>query len=379
MTTLTGVYIEMHNAVLDIVRPSQMRWTAVLPFILVVAGCAEVLPHRPISDLSETYVEVRIDIPAAQITLQPPHNKLKLSVTPFNGKGLPLADEAKLEMQPVQWTSTDTSAAVISSDGSITPKKISNRVEMIARLKIGDITHYDTAWIRILDVVNPDPIDELKIIAPSPIVRTSSFLTIGTQGMDEGGKPMTGIPVKYTSSNKDVALFRGGLGVLRGLVPDDSVLITVESMIYGKEVKDSIVITTGWPLLTLRTVFKVEQRLGSHGKREFHPRLINLKGGPGSSFTWQNTSGFAPRNGRGVSAVEGVTIDVIFDDPEAAESAFPGLPSPLGDGGNIIGLLSDTTLAVTLRNGNRVFRKPGVYHYTVEPFGYKGFITISER
>lgn len=379
MTTLTGVYIEMHNAVLDIIRPSHLRWTAVLPFMLAVAGCAEVLPHRPISDLSETYVEVRIDIPAAQITLQPPHNKLKLSVTPFNGRGLPLADEAKLEMQPVQWMSTDTSAAVISSDGSVTSKKVTNRVEMIARLKIGDITHYDTAWIRILDVVNPDPIDELKITVSNPIVRTGGSLTLGTQGVDEAGKPMTGIPVKYTSSNKDVALFRGGLGVLRGLVPDDSVLITVESMIYGKEVKDSMVIITGWPIRVLHKVFAIEQTIGSPGKIEFSPRSINLKGGPGSSFTWQNTSGFAPKNGRGVAALDGVTIDVIFDDPEAAESVFPGLPSPLGDGGNIIGLLSDTTLAVTLRNGMRVFRKPGVYHYTIEPLGYKGFITISER
>lgn len=372
---------QMHN---QIRRPMRkpLRWIAA--FIIICASaiaCSDYAVVSPTLQTDEFYWAIKVDHPAVLLSMTAPTNTLQLHATPYTIHGDTLVVDSLITPSHIVWESSDTMTVHVSQAGILTARKTATRVNVYATLTVGDITRRDTVWVGVTATA-PSALDSFVLFVPSKasVVPAGGSLSLSVRARLENGSLVSGVPVRYYVNNRWLATFKTTVGLLYGIVPDDSVTVTAVTTVYGETRRDSLFLYTGWPVRLLTPIFTLLAEAAPNNSIVYTPRSIELKGGPGSTFTWANQSGAAPKNALGAPYSGGMKFDIIFDHPEAAGPFNSALPpsSPFGQSGNILQLPFDTAGGKILL-AYRKFTAPGDHYYTMQPLGIRGKVSISER
>lgn len=361
----------------------QWRWVVVFMGVgASVLACSDYTPVSPTPQTDEFYWAVKVDHPAVLLSMTPPTNTLQLHATPYSVYGDSLVVDSLVTPSRVVWESADTLTVHVSQTGVLTALKTTTRVNVYATLTVGDITRRDTIWVGVTATA-PSDLDSLVLFVPSQAktVPAGGSLPLSVRARLQNGNLISGVPVRYYVNNRWLATFKTTTGLLYGIMPDDSVTVTAVTTVYGATRRDSLFLYTGWPIRSVVPVFTIAAQAAPNNTIVYTPKIMELKGGPGSSFSWINQSGFSPKNALGASHSGGMKFDIIFDHPELAGAFLPGLPpsSPFGQSGNILQVAFDTTGADGSLSAWRKFTEPGDHYYTVQPLGVRGKVSISAR
>jgi hypothetical protein len=340
---------------------------------IAVTACSDYGVVAPTKNTENFYGQLKADHRAVVLSMEAPYNSIQVTATPYNIHGREIPIDTLTDYTHVTWESADTSVVGVSQTGVLTAKKVATRVNVYVTMAVGEITHRDTIWVGVTPTAS-SALDSLVLFVPSQknVVAVGGTLALSVRARLMDGQIMANVPVSYSVSNRWLATFKSAVGLLYGLVPDDSVYVHATTTVYGVTRRDSIFLYTGWPLRFATRAFSLDAVLGNRNIL-YVPRITEIQGAPGSTFVWQNVSGITPKNSTGFVA-SGMKIDVIFDRPELAGAYVPNGPS-----GNILQLPYDTTRVDGPYVQFRKFTEPGDHYYTVEPFGVRGKVTISTR
>ncbi len=343
---------------------------------LLGIGCADPSFRPPTSENTPVYWELRTNYQAIQLSRVQPFDTVQLHAVPYGANGLPLpADYINMTGVSMKWASNDSSKVRVSPTGFLTARGETQRVDVEVRATVGRVTHVDTIVVSVTADPNPPvlgvfsihPTDSLKRAA-----RNIRYYTFPVIAHDTGGRQMSSFPIRWRSSDLTVAMFIEGY--LEVLIPERQVIISANTWVYGVVKTDSFVLETGWPVALPVVATQLRQVRISDGQVQLMPVVNYVHIGPGGFVSFQNNTGFGPRFVSGVPALPGVSIDIIFDNPAAAR-----LSGGVLEGGNIIGLLSDTTLSQSKRQQNRWFVTPGEHFFTIQPSGVRGSIIVHDK
>ncbi len=359
---------------------NRLRWRSLVVGVCVslctpLLGCYDYTVIRPTTEPEALYWELKANHRAVLLSKTEPYNTLQLTAIPVNLNGEPLALDS-LQASPVMWESSDTTTVKVTQAGVISAEKVTTRVNVYATMTVGELTRKDTIWVGVTATA-PSTLDSLVLYVPTAknVVAAGGALTLATRARLANGSLVSGVPVSYRVSNRWLADFKGSLGVLSGLVPDDSIYAYATTTVYGVTLRDSVFLYTGLPLRILVKAMFIEAQVSNSRELTYFVRVAAPPSGPGSSFQWTNFSGLPPKNATGFPA-GGINVDIIFDHPEFAEAYLPLSPSPLfNQAGNILQLPFEGVAVAAIRK----FTRPGEYWFTVEPLGVRGKITIGER
>lgn len=365
-------------------RKMDKQWRVIFACIGVgtsVLACSDYAVVSPTPQTDQLYWAAKVDHPAVLLSMTPPENTLQLRVTPYTIYGDSLTLDSLTPVR-VAWESTDTSAVLVSQTGVLTARKVATRVNVYATLTVGDVLRRDTVWVGVTATV-PSTLDSLVLFVPSEenTVPAGGVLPLAVRARLQNGDQVSGVPVRYTVNKPSFATFKTTSGLLYGLVPDDSVTVTAVTTVYGETRRDSLFLYTGWPVWQVAPVFSLFAQAGTNHTIVYTPKVIDLKGAPGSSFSWANLSGYSPANALGGRYSGGIKFDIIFDHPEVAGAFFSGFPpsDPFGQSGNILQVAFDTSGADGMLSGFRKFTELGDHYYTVQPLGIRGKVSIAVR
>ncbi len=360
----------------------QLRWIAV--FIAIgasVIACSDYAVVSPTLHTDEFYWALKVDHPAVLLSMTAPTNTLQLHATPYTIHGDTLVVDSLVTPPSIVWESSDTMAVHVSPTGVLTARKTVTRVNVYATMTVDDITRRDTVWVGVTATA-PSVLDSFVLFVPSQanVVPAGGSLSLSVRARLQNGSLVSGVPVRYYVDNRWLATFKTTVGLLYGIVPDDSVNVTAVTTVYGETRRESLFLYTGWPVRLITPIFTLIAEAAPNNSIVYTPRSVDLKGGPGSTFTWVNQSGSAPKNAVGAPYSGGMKFDIIFDHPEQAGAFLPSLPpsSPYGQSGNILQLPFDTSGGKILL-ALRKFTVPGDHYYTMQPLGIRGKVSISER
>lgn len=341
-------------------------------------GCSDDGLAPETEDQSALYWDLRVTPGAILIDTVGPYSTLQLTAVAYAADGSIMA-VSDTSVSTV-WTSSDSSKAYVSQAGLITGLVETENVTVYASRRIGKQTRKDSAIIRVKHDANPPVIKTFSIAPQDSLKRASLSLMpydFPVTALDASNNPVTGFPIRWFTSNPNVAKPSPWGGLEMPSV--GNVQVSAKAWVYGASLADSFDLEVGWPIWVFWQGTEVKQFVAQSGAVIFIPLERTIGLGPGGMLPFTNNSGRGPSNVNGVKAIAGKTIDIIFDDPSVAlaTGGFPGDTS--GIAGNILGLTSDTTAAESARTQWRRFLKPGIHFYTIQPFGVRGSIHIHEK
>lgn len=377
MTNIQGALTMKHKSNMTL----GLLCIKVIALATLVTGCSDSLLRNPIDPNNNVFWTLEADHGALLMGTGADHNSIQLRPVVRDAKGNVIDIDTLERLNRVEWESSDSMAVVVSQSGLVTARKAVTRVDLYLTVSIGEVTRADTIWVSVNEEAQSQPIKIYEILAPppgtSPYLPVSSFIQLSVKASDVNGININNMPVKFKVKNSLVAKFQtNNTSRIVGARPDDSTMVYAYSTAFGVALTDSIMVRTGWPLVSLFTVFEAFSRVEPDGKISFSGRTVERKGGPGSTFSWMNNTGYHPQNAYGFKDYTGVRMDVIFDDPDVALAFLPGFPGIFGEFGDAYKVPFDTTGTVL---AVRQFVKPGEHMYTVLPFNIRGKIIISER
>lgn len=346
---------------------------------IAFSGCLDDGFAPETEDQSSLYWELRVTPGAIQMDTAGPYNTLQLKAVAYaaDGSMMTLNDTSVSTV----WSSSDSSKVYVSQTGVITGLVETEMVTVYASHRIGKQTRKDSTMIRVKHDPNPPIITTFSIVPQDSLKR--AFLNLmpydfPVTALNANGIAVTGFPIRWYSSNpKAASPSIWGFGWDVSAIGD--VQVSAKAWVYGVAVSDSFNLDIGWPIWLGWPGTEVQQVVAQSDTVVFASvdRVVDI--GPGGMFPFINNTGHGPTNRQGVRAIEGKIIDIIFDDPAIALGAggFPGDTSGLT--GNILGLKSDTTLAVFERSQWRRFLKPGIHFYTIQPFGVRGSVHVHDK
>ncbi len=359
----------------------QLKRIYIIPVLIgMVIACSDYSVVAPTNNTEEFYWELNANHKAVLLSMEQPYNAIQLEAKPYTIHGNELLVDTLQDPVHIAWESSDTSTVHVTQTGLITAKKAATKVNVYVTVSVGQITHQDTIWVGVTQNA-PSQLDSLIVFAPAGEDKVSAggTLQLSVMAKLQNSQLVSDVPVSYRVSDRWLATFKQTAGLLYGTVPDDSVFVIATTTVYGVTMKDSIFLYTGWPVRQVSRAFSLESQMGNNNTVIFVPRVVDYKGGAGSTFRWENMTGYAPKNTAGFSHSGGMKIDVIFDNPELAEPFSAFLPPPYNEVGNILQLPYDTTRVDGQPVAYRKFTQPGDHYYTVQPLGVRGKVTISER
>ncbi len=342
-------------------------------------GCVDPGFRPPMEENTPVYWELRTNYQAVQLSLIEPFDTVQLTAVPYGASGLPLPTEfVNTAGVSMTWTSKDSSRVRVSPTGFLTARGETQRVDVEVRATIGRVTHVDTIVVRVTNDRNP-PVLNVFSIHPSDSLKRAALnffpYTFPVTALDTAGQSMIGFPIRWRSSDPTVAKFSDvSNGWLDVLAPGRKVLLFANTWVYGVVKQDSFTLETGWQVSLPITATYMRQTRMSNGQVRLMPVIGIVDIGPGGSVMFVNNTGFGPSNASGIPALPGVAIDIIFDDPTVAR-----LFGSVVEGGNIMGLPSDTTLSQVARRQDRWFVVPGEHFFTIQPSGVRGSVIVHDK
>lgn len=358
------------------------------------AGCHADTPtvSAPVID---PYNQLVLNDRSIVMSLVAPYDTIQLRATAYTAGGVPLT-----ALGTPTYTVSDTSLTV-SPTGLVTAKTVTAGSYVVARVSdVGqNITRVDTAFITVTAntapqklaslSLHPAPGDSAKIAIADNNLVTSKSLFVTTTGTN-GENLSSMVPVRFSSSDSSIAT----VGVTTGSVTGYQVgktVITATTTWYGVTKSDTLTMTIGYPVFFQWGV-KLQQMAvtGQYGLRYTPTDFTIGVGGIVAIQSQLNTS------------LEGKTVDVIFDDPTAAQPVPYPTDSVLGvvaEPGNIAMtfpiVANDTSILglfhacvpyfstfqppiVNICAAARYFPRAGRYTWHSKLWGYKGTITVQQ-
>lgn len=349
------------------------QYSRLLFVTLVMCGCGSDSALEPIPLPANVYWELRLNHHAVLLSLREPHNTLQLQAIPYtgfnevwnSGTATPAQTDSILDVSPAEFVSRDSSKVLVSSTGLVTARAVqTGDVYVVARRKLGNSIHVDSALIRVMDVVSPPALDTFRVrprdgdsakVAVSVGFPARKSFVVTTK--DTEGSEMMNVPVYFSSPNPLVASVANRFAAAKSIeaVRPGRVMLMAETWVYGVEKQDTFSFTVGYPVVfSFYGVLSI-QKDGVLPTREWHV-------GPGATLQWRNNAGRS--------------VDVIFED---SLNVLPTLSNaPNSGGGNILEIPGDTTLFFSERDRYRRLLTPGTYIYRVHPFNTVGKIIVHD-
>ena len=275
------------------------------------------------------------------------------------------------------YVSSQPGYVLVSADGLVKAIAPRTNVYVIASLVAGNVRHVDTTVVNVTAVASPPTVAFFSVqpVAPDstrwaihqdPIGLIPGFVKQPPLRIQAaGGTPITGVAVRYTSSDPVLAPIHSFNGEIKSK-RTGRVTFTAEATIYGTTWRDSVEYEFDWPAMGWAQVF-------SSAKAGEPPILYAavpvIRIGKGGTVAFTN-------------AVD-IPVGIVFDDPThvAATTSLQCPPAAgllpqtgSGDippfGGGPLNLLKNCQ--------SRRFPVPGVYTYRSTPAGATGTIIVEE-
>jgi hypothetical protein len=367
---------------------SQKPWRLLLCLLLLstvggVFSCGgDSTTGPPRRSDAQTFWALRLNQRAVQLALVPGANTVQLSATPVNAAGAILSG-----LGTVHYTTSD-STVTVSPTGLVTAHFVTSlggTTVVVASLQAQNVTLTDVVRIQVTDTV-PQHLLATFSIQPAPNDSAKRSLDFSSRG--PGGIPGFSWPVRatdaagttvcdttacsllvsYTSSNPTVATIDTAGAVTT--MDTGRTVFTATTLAYGVALRDSVVFRVGYRLNV--TVWIVLAAVLGVLTVVFHaPKVLILGVGATITFCSPNNTGGATSP---ITSL-GIPVDVVFDHPEAIDSASTVSASfgqlitvPPSGSGNIAPFACDTDpdrncLGDSNQVRSRRFPVAGTYHY----------------
>jgi plastocyanin len=351
---------------------------------------------QPAPTPDQAFWAVQLDQHAVTLSLTAPTNTIQLHAVPLNANGATLDG-----LGAVTYSVTDSTVEV-DSTGRVTAKYTSQPGQhalVIARLTdfAQRVTLADTCYVQVTATAPTSPLAALSIQplpGDSATRAKGGFYTITPQTTDEQGNPFPPAMIYYSVADPNIATVDPLTGdVLPLRVGQVTLYATMWA--YGVVKQDSLRFTITPSDYAAITVLGVIPTGSTKPTLTFWPAILTVSAG--AEVYWSNKS-------------KTDSIDVVFDDPAAAETDTVavdqltdlfGYVFPLSSPGNIAPFFADTTgkgaNCLTPRSSRtvaqdstctwiqfntsaakryRLFSTPGTYHYHSTINGAAGTIVV---
>jgi hypothetical protein len=298
----------------------------------------------------------------------PPANQLQLTAVPRTFRGTPVEG-----LPAPTYTSGNSEVLTVSATGLITARAPSFGVPVVARLTADGITHVDTAFV----VAQSEPVPTVASFSIHPLPGDSAKYSVTGAlldpsrslmpiALDDSGNLLF-LPVRFRSLDPTVSGVEPHTGLLLPVRPGRVTFIATTTA-YGRLMADTLPYIIGE---VLQAGVLIERVTGTKTTRFGNPEVTI---GSGGVITWQN--------------ITGISTDVTFDDPAAAEAVPDHFDCPNGmpcDAGNIPPFATSEAELETdpfaRVKGARVrrFSVPGRYTYRSTRFSTTGTIIVLDE
>jgi hypothetical protein len=345
---------------------------------VLALGCQEPIGvPRPDVINAPFFARLSLSHKAVLMSKVAPYDTLQLSLTLLDSRGNVWHPEGMtaeqrdslLAANPVRYTSSDNSIITVSQTGLV--KAISTTtpfgtVRVVATQQIGLVTRADTALIRVFNTPVPLVADTLRLRPDSTRLARTQSAILSLRVVDGNGVAIPGAVTFVTSSDSTIV---GISGALRGLHNALSIqahantgkaMVRAVAHVYGRTVRDSFEIEAKYPITgTFLNVFGLLTNGSSSNWLDRNDINISV----GGTIQWRASGDTIVTS----SHLPQAPYSIVFDDPSTALAAT--LPGQDSGPGNI------TAVGDTLARYRR-FVATGEHKFTVQPYGYRGTITV---
>lgn len=328
-------------------------------FLLVTACSAPSLADIaiPSGDIESAYWQLTFEYGAINLSMTAPYDTIQLNVIPRNSAGAPLQNISEKATFQV----SDERRLYVDSSGLLKALAVGNHLKIVAKMTIGDVTHFDTTVVSVFPEAPTQAFDRLSIqpVFPDSAKWSSGVLggkAIIPQFLDHNGLPLqstagvdvSGLIVKYWTPDKSrISIMNPYQGWLEAGRTGHA-MIYAATYAFGVERRDSVLYTIGWP--SDRFVWLREK----NGITWLDPTEVTVRAG-GYVF-W-----FNPDNNKN-------TVTITFDDSTKV------LPGYIGEeSGNIESIVPGTLFTVS-----RQFVEPGIYTYRDKAGHFVGRVIVRD-
>lgn len=337
------------------------------------AGCVDdaVAPHVPTppADATPLFWGLRNDHRAVTLSTVAPYDTLRIRAVPHDAAGRPLSLEGT-----ITYTSAQPARAVVSDAGLIRAIAPGTNVYVISELVAGNVRHVDTTVVNVTTHATPPTVARFSAqpVAPDsarwvihhgemPLIGFDKRLPLKIE--DAAGTPVTGVAVRYTSSDPALAPIHPLTGALLSKRVGRATF-TAEATIYGTRWKDSVEFAFDWPAYWSVSIYN--HNMGTPKPPSFYYDPTYVRIGKGGTVAFRSYAM--------------VPVEVEFDDPTHVEErttlrcAYAAVDP--GGRGNIASF-GDATINLNHCRSRR-FPVPGVYKFRVLPGGPVGTIVVED-
>lgn len=374
--------------------PSIRRRAASVGLAVVLLGCGDVAPVRPVApqDVTHRYWALQLDHHAITLSTAAPYDTLQLRATAVDAQGIPLDGLSGM----VTFRSTTPQVAYVTADGLLHAVKAGAGVQVIAEYAVGNLRHSDVVLVNVT-ADNPAPqmlasfsihpvppaeakmnvfhLNDLNAFALAPpaifaylpqIVSAGLFTRLTARATDAAGHAIPKFAASFTSTDPTVATINRSTGAITAVRPGQ-VTILATTTVYGITKSDTLSYTILPPALGAVVIKRRATSLGMTAVT-FGPSEITIA--PGAMMIWLNSSG--------------EPVDVTFDDPTNVVAGTVGCgagdPGEAGDAPAFgVPLDPDPEAPPSAANcRTRSFPVAGVYPYHSTATGATGRVVVTE-
>jgi plastocyanin len=310
----------------------------------LMSACGSDAPVIPklVTDPAALYTSLTLNHRAVILSTVAPYDTIRLDVVPLDAAGQSLQDVAGA-LGPVTYSSPSPSKVQVDSDGLVHALAPASQLQVVATLRIGNVSHRDYVYITVTNQATPPTMATFSIHPVSPDSAKTGISpygskTLSVRALDEHNDPIPGVFASFTSTNPAVATVDAHSGSVRGLVRDTTTLVATTT-VYGVTKIDSLPFVIGFPITGT-----VNINLAPYN---FSPTSDTI--GVGGRVTWANHS-------------TKQSVDVVFDDPSHVS------------GGNIAPMVAMYPWSPA--SAARTFTAAGVYTYHSPLTGKQGAIVV---
>jgi len=350
--------------------------------VVTLGACNDVGASMDPAPSVDPYASLRLNVRGATMSTVAPYDTLQLSAV-----GLTASGAAIQGPDTVRYATNDT-LVTVSPAGLVTARHATGagRTTMvIATLHdhATDITHVDTAFIAVTSAVPASPMASFAIVRPAGdstklavkdwIVSLPTATVAVSATAADGSDIRSLLNIRFSTSDSSIAKVSATgevTGMQRGMAT-----IYATSTYYGVTKRDSVQYQILDPMLAWINAEMVPSKTQAGTfLRQYAPATITIS--TGGTVIFQTGDGE-------------LSMDVVFDDPSAAQPApawLTSIVSWIGTGAGNIGPLPLITINgqfnpecndITLCTGGmRTFTQPGTYPYHSALFGTSGVIIV---
>lgn len=332
-----------------------------LPAVALACGDDPVAP-LPSGDSAQFYWSLGLHHHAITLSTAAPFDTITLVAIPRTSRGEALAD-----LPTPTFTSGDQDRLQVDADGVVHALRTGDDIEVIATLTVGNVTHADTARVKITADTAPPTLVALSIQPEAgdsaKYALSTGFFAIGkilaARPTTSSGDVLFGVPVRYESLDYTVATIDPWTGAITA-VRTGPVTFVASTTVYGITRADTLPFTIGLPLVG---IVNVRPEAGAAGT-VFSPSTTTV--GVGGTVIWMNP------NDR--------LTDVTFDDPTNVlqDDMMCAILGVCGNGQiDAFGSAENQAPATIMRA--RRFPLPGDYSYVNTLSGATGTVHVVDE